>query len=486
MADLRRSLVINFLSSSGATFLQFVVSILLARILSPSDIGVYSMTVVFVNLAHVFRDFGVTSYLQREPDLTPEKIRSATGVVFSTSWIIAIALFLASGWLGEWFKEPGIVPVMRVLATGFLFIPFGTITSALLARNFEAEKQAYVNAVGTTSYCVSCLVLGYLGFGSMSLAYANLINIIACALAYIPLRPKNLPWLPGFHHWRSVAHFGIGSLLASCVNAFNNALPDILLGKLGTARHVGLFSRANSTVTIFTYVAGSTVSYGAVSYLAQAHHRGESLAPVLSRATVLLTGVGWTALALTVVLGHDVMMALYGPSWLTGVPAILPLAANAAVAMMFHYIPMAVMAIGRPYLSAVPLTVTIVARIGFAVLLFDGSLSGFAWALCLATIVTTPFIAHQQQRYFGLKIGTMLRTLMPSALVAAGTTAAAAVMALLLPSTLAPMARLLVMAAPLALVWYAMLRITHHELVDEVHRLAAPIKARLALLRPNV
>lgn len=486
MADLRRSLVINFLSSSGATFLQFVVSILLARILSPSDIGVYSMTVVFVNLAHVFRDFGVTSYLQREPDLTPEKIRSATGVVFSTSWIIAAALFLASGWLGRWFNEPGIVPVMRVLAAGFLFIPFGTITSALLARNFEAEKQAYVNAAGTISYCVSCLVLGYLGFGSMSLAYANLINIIACALAYIPLRPKNLPWLPGFQHWRSVAHFGMGSLLSSCVSAFNNALPDILLGKLGTARHVGLFSRANSTVTIFTYVAGSTVSYGAVSYLAQAHHRGESLAPVLSRATILLTGVGWTALALTAVLGHDVVSALYGPKWLEGVPAILPLSVAAAVAMLFHYIPMAVMAIGRPYLSAVPITVTILARIGFGVLLFDGSLSGFAWALCLATIVTAPVIAHQQQRHFGFAAGAMLRAMLPSALVAAGTAAVAAVLTMLLPSTLAPMTRLLVMAPVLAAVWYMLLRATHHELVGEVHRLAAPIKARLALLRPNV
>ncbi len=78
MANLRRSLVINFFSSSGSAFLQFVVSVLLARILSPSEIGVYSMTVVFVNLAHVFRDFGVTSYLQREAELTPEKIGSAS------------------------------------------------------------------------------------------------------------------------------------------------------------------------------------------------------------------------------------------------------------------------------------------------------------------------------------------------------------------------------------------------------------------------
>jgi O-antigen/teichoic acid export membrane protein len=102
-----------------------VVSVILARILSPSEIGVYSMTVVFVNFAHVFRDFGVSSYLQREKDLTPDKLRSANGVVFATSWLIASVLFLASPWIGQWFHEPEIVPVMRVLAIGFFFIPFG-------------------------------------------------------------------------------------------------------------------------------------------------------------------------------------------------------------------------------------------------------------------------------------------------------------------------------------------------------------------------
>jgi O-antigen/teichoic acid export membrane protein len=485
MADLRRSLVINFLSSSGGTLLQFIVSVVLARILSPSEIGVYSMTIVFVSLAHVFRDFGVTSYLQREHDLTPAKIRSATGVVFSTSWIIAALLFCASGWLGRWFAEPGIVPVMRVLALGFVFIPFGAITSALLARNFEATKQAYVTAAGTISYCVSCVVLAKLGFGSMSLAWANLINILACALAYIPLRPKNVPWMPSFSHWKSVAHFGMGSLLSSCVGALNNAIPDIMLGKLGSARQVGLFSRANSTVTIFTYIAGSTVSYGAVSYLAQAHHRGDPLSPILLRATVLLTGVGWTALALTAMLGQDIVLALYGPTWLDGVPAILPLSIAAAVGMMFHYIPMAVTAIGRPYLGAVPILVTLLARIAFGALLFDGSLRNFAWALCLATIVTAPVIAVQQQRHLGFGSVAMLRAMLPSAAVATGTAATALFLDLILPSHLAPLVRLLAMAPVLAMAWYGLLRLTHHELVGEIHRLGAPIKARLARLLPN-
>jgi len=486
MTDLRRSLVINFFSSSGAALLQFIVSIILARILSPSEIGIYSMTAVVVNLGHVFRDFGVGSYIQREKDLTPDKLRAASGVAFATSWLIALVLLLASGWIGVWFNEPRIVPVMRVLAAGFFFIPFGSITNALLARNFEAKKEAILWAVGTVSFCVSCLVLAELGLGSMALAYANLINIIACGIGCAFLRPKNLPWLPSFKHWRGVAHFGVGSLLSSCAGSINNAVPDLLLGKLGSPSMVGLLSRANSTVAIFTYIAGSTVSYGAVSYLAQTYHRGESMSPIMSRATSLLTGIGWAALALTAILGHDIVLALYGPTWLNAVPAILPLTVAAAVGMMFHYVPMAVTAIGRPYLSTVPTMVSVLTRIGFGVLLFNGSLVHFAWALCLATCATAPVIAAQQRRHLGYPGLVMLRALLPSALVATGTGAAGFLLQLALPASLPALARLLIMLLPLAAVWYLLLRATGHVLVDEVHRLVTPLKARLALLRPNV
>lgn len=267
MASLRRSLLINFFSSTGGTLVQFVVSLILAQLLSPSEIGVYSMTIVFVIIAHIFRDFGVGTYLQREPNLATEKLRAATGVLFTTSWLIAAAMYAGSDWFGAWFNEPQMIPVMKVLAIGFLFIPFGTITHSLLTREFEAGKQAWVMVAGTTASAVTCISLAATGFGTMSMPWANLANIIACCLAYIPLRPKNLPWLPSFKHWRDVIHFGVGALLWNCLTSVNTAIPDIVLGKLGNATLVGLFSRANSTVTIFFNIADSTANYGSVSYI---------------------------------------------------------------------------------------------------------------------------------------------------------------------------------------------------------------------------
>jgi len=480
MANIRRSLFINFFASTGGTMVQFAVSLFLARLLSPGEIGVYSMTIVFVNMAHIFQDFGVGSYLQREKELTPEKLRAAAGVLFTTSWLIAAAMYAGSDWFGTWFNEPRMIPVMKVLAICFALIPFGSITSSLLAREFAAGKQALVTAVSTSASAVTCIGLALMGFGAMSMAWANLANIIACTLVYIPLRPKYLPWLPSLKHWRDVVHFGISSLLTNCLGSINNSIPDILLGKLGNASLVGFFSRANSTVTIFFHIAGSTANYGSVSYIAQAHHRGESVGELLSKATALLTGVAWTALAWTYVFGTEIITVLYGEKWLPSVPAMDGLLVACAIGTIFNYYPAAMTAIGRPYLAALPTGVTLLSRIAFAFALFDGSIRSFSWVICAATLVATPVLIIQQRIYFEYRFSTILVNLWPSAAVAILCMTGAALLKASLPASLTPISVLLVLALPLACLWYLSLRITGHPLCAEIDRMVSGFRLRVA------
>lgn len=471
MANIRRSLFINFFASTGGTIVQFAVSLFLARLLSPGDIGVYSMTIVFVNIAHIFQDFGVASYLQREKELTQEKLRAATGVMFTTSWVIAAAMYAGSDWFGEWFNEPKMIPVMKVLAICFAFIPFGSITTSLLTREFAAGKQAWVTAVSTAASSVTCIGLALMGFGTMSMAWANLANILACNLALVPLRPKYLPWLPSLRHWRDVVHFGISSLLTNCLSSMNHSIPDILLGKLGNATLVGLFSRANSTVTIFFHIAGSTANYGSVAYMAQAHHRGESVGELLNRATALLTGIAWTALALTYVFGTEIITVLYGEKWLPSVPAMDGLLVACAIGTIFNYYPAAMTAIGRPYLAALPTAVTLISRIAFAFALFDGSIRSFAWVICAATVLATPVLIIQQRIYFHYRFTTVLTALWPSAAVAIICMTGAALLKAALPASFPPISVLVLSALPLAGLWYGALRMTGHPLTPEIDKL---------------
>ncbi|GAC1406664.1 MAG: lipopolysaccharide biosynthesis protein [Burkholderiaceae bacterium] len=446
--------------------------------LSPREIGVFSITLVFVNIMHMFRDFGVGSYLQHEPDLTPDKVRAAMGVLFTSSWLIAGFLYFASGFIGQWFSEPGIVPVMRVISIGFLFIPFGSVTHALLTREFAADKQAIVSVITTLSYSAACLGLASLGFGTMSLAWANLVNIVVGGIAYMPFRPKDMPWIPSFRHWRGVVHFGLGSLVANCAAAFNEGIPDLFLGKMSGARSVGLFSRANSTVSIFTYLAGSTVNYGAISYVSKAHHQGEALTPLLNRAVSLLTGIGWPILGVTAILGHELVLALYGPKWLEAVPAIPALTLAAAVAMLFNYTPTALTAIGRPDLTAIPLLMTIVARIGFGLLLFDGTLQSFAWAICIASIAAAPLMIRQHSRHLNYHFRSMVHAVLPSFSVSVSCMTASFLLKRLLPGNMPPVLHLVLLGISITLVWFASLHLARHPLLFELQHIVQRVKGR--------
>jgi O-antigen/teichoic acid export membrane protein len=470
MASLRRSLAVNFVSSSGATAVQFLVALVMARILSPAEIGIYSIAIVLVNIAHVFRDFGVSTYLQREDDLTVDKVRSAVGVGYAIAWSIAAVVFLASDWVAGYFGYLTIKPVMQILAASFFFIPFSSVALALLLREFDATKIAIGTFWGTLAHSTTCLTLALAGFGAVSLAWANLANVLATGLAYVWLQPVGMRYLPRFSNLGGVIRYGGGALFANLTKAANDALPDLMLGKIGTAYQVGLVSRANSTVHMFQYIAGSAMTFGSQTYLAQAHHARQSLEPILHRAIALVTGIGWPMLAVTTIAAHDVIVGLYGPGWKAAVPAVAPLAAMAAIELMFHYKTTAFNAIGRPYLASIPLLVTSASRIAFALILFSGTIASFGWAMMLATLATMPVWLYLQKRYLACGVLAFAAMLAPSALVTL-VCAAVAVLGLWGIDRLGietAILRVAMLGVPVGLAWLAALRLLAHPLYDEV------------------
>ena len=78
MSTLRKKILLQFLVSNGATAANFALSIVLARLLSPSKIGIFSMTAIAVSFAHVFRDFGVATCIKQKKELSSDIIATAT------------------------------------------------------------------------------------------------------------------------------------------------------------------------------------------------------------------------------------------------------------------------------------------------------------------------------------------------------------------------------------------------------------------------
>ncbi|MFQ5784611.1 MAG: oligosaccharide flippase family protein [Alphaproteobacteria bacterium] len=87
--SVRKSLVFSFVESYGRLLLNFAPAVILARLLTPAEIGIFSLSVAFIGLAHMLREFGVMNFLVQEKDLTEDKMRTAFTVAFLTGAVAA-------------------------------------------------------------------------------------------------------------------------------------------------------------------------------------------------------------------------------------------------------------------------------------------------------------------------------------------------------------------------------------------------------------
>jgi O-antigen/teichoic acid export membrane protein len=413
VSSVRQKVALQFIVSNLALVANLLLTIVLARLLSPQDIGIFSMSAVLMTVAHVFRDFGVTSFIKREKELTSDSLSSALGVLLITSWSVAALMFLSAPYWADFFHEARVVPVVQVLSLGFVFIPFGAIPMAIISREMDVKKSAIIGAVATVVYFSASVGLALAGFGPMTMAWANLINIIITgAMARWALgRPS--PWMPGFSQLKGILHFGLGNLLTALLKAADNALPDILLGRWMTPTAVGLFSRANSTVNMVSTALLPTVNYFALPYMAKVHHANGPVASEYLRATSLINALILPALAVIAVLAHDIVSLLYGSAWLQAIPAIPWLCLAYAVNSLFTLSAPVLTGIGKPYASIGPNTFLVVAKVACAAWLMDGTLATFALAMALGQLVSVPYSLWIHERHLNLGWTAWARSTLP-------------------------------------------------------------------------
>lgn len=480
MSSLRVKLFGQFFVTNGATLANFFLSVYIARLLSPAEIGIFSMAAVLVAFAHVFRDFGVVSFIRSQKTLTAESLRAAMGVMICASWSFALVVFLAAPFAADYYHNQGVKDVMHVLAVGFLFIPLGSIRQALLARELNVRTPAIVAAVSVAAYAVSCITFARLGYSYMSFAWANLINIIVTATAYSLLGPKDVPRFPSLRGWREVVNFGSGTMLTNSMRSMDSALPDLLIGRMSGAGSVGLFSRANSTVNMLNYIAGPTINFATLPYLAKIHHSGEDVSHEVKRIVAYLTGIMWPALAVLACVPRDVILILYGPSWLECAVIIPALCVVVGVQLSFSILQPAFTAMGRPYLAASPLLVSMLAKIALSVLLFDGTLKAFANAFILGEMLSIPISLLLARKTMGISLAHWVSATWRSAATVVALMAALHLFSPVLSSVDHVLARLVLVAVVASIVWSAVLLLLRHPLSEELLRAKNMLSSRFS------
>jgi len=408
MTSVRAALLISFVLTNGITVLQFSSSLIIARLLSPKEIGVYSIATAIVAIAQLFRNVGVANYLVSEKDLTHDKIRAAFGVQLVTSWILALLVFSISGPVASLYREEGIQRVMMIASISFLLAPFGGITVTLLLRDMRHRERAIVDISSALVHAILSVSLAYAGFGYMSLAWAALGNTVTTVCVGSLFRPLGMPWLPNFREAKTVLSFSIPTAGADILRYLREATPELVVGRIISFEAVAFLSRATGLIGLFNSVFGQAISRVAFSYFPQQHRAGGNVKELFLTAEDYLCVTALPFFATLAVMAEPVIRLLFGDQWIESIKLVQILAAAALVMTPFSITPLVLNATGH---AKKIFSIEIVGFLFTALLIVPAATIGnevVATALMLISLVYGVMCFKQLQKVLGITMREML------------------------------------------------------------------------------
>lgn len=239
----KKGLFWSFFNQFATYSMQFVVGIVMARLLTPSDYGITAIPAIFMAIASVFIESGFSSALVRKQDLTEKDLSTAFYYSISIGCLMYIILFFSAPIIAKFYHEPVLTPLVRITALSFLWSPLNTPQNVILKRNLDFKLITKISIVKNFIAGVVGILTAYLGYGLWALVISGLVSsFLGFILMLLAVR-----WVPK-EKWNKESFnylWGYGNklVITSLINTLYANVGPIILGRFGTA-DLGNYNRA--------------------------------------------------------------------------------------------------------------------------------------------------------------------------------------------------------------------------------------------------
>lgn len=240
----KRGLYWKFAEQFSNYGIQFVIGIILARLLSPEDYGLTALPAVFISVAGIFVSAGFHLALVRKPELTEKDLSTAfyySGVV---GFVMYCILFLSSPWIAEFYNAPVLEDILRVTSLGFLYNPLSTPQGVLLLRKMDFKTPTKISVISRLLTGVVGITLAYIGYGVWALVLSYLVgDIFSVICKWFVVR-----WVPktgwSKESFRYLWGFGNKLMLSNLIDTLYNNITPVFIGKFYSPADLGIYNRA--------------------------------------------------------------------------------------------------------------------------------------------------------------------------------------------------------------------------------------------------
>jgi O-antigen/teichoic acid export membrane protein len=474
----RKNLAISFVQKHLQLLVSVVSVIILSRLVSPEETGVFSIGVAIAALTHAVRDFGVGNFLVKEAELDNGKVRTAFTVSLIIAGVLSLVLFGISVPVARFYEKPEIATVIWLTTLGLLISPFSTVNMALMLRagRFpDMLKASMASAFANAGVAILC---AWHGMGAIALALGALAGSAALVLVSNLLMRDFGMYRLSLSYWHQLSRFGMHMTVSGLAEQMGQRAGDLIVGKLVGFSAVGLLSRSGTLIVMVQDSMQSSVMPVVLTSMAEDTRKTGNFVPLMLKSLSYFTVVMWPVFALISIYSRDAILVLFGQKWIGAAPYTSILCVGAAFAAMTALVSTICNAADRAHLLSRYSATTHGIRVSLiAIGALLGDLHYVVGMLVLAEMVQCVLAYRCVRQAIDVDLARIVahcwRSLAATALV---------VLAMLPLSSMLPyppLVRLLVVGPTAVMVWIGAVCLVRHPIVQELNSIRALIATRL-------
>jgi O-antigen/teichoic acid export membrane protein len=460
-------------------------SMVIARLLTPAEIGKFSLCAAVLAVAATLRDFGISEYLIQARTLDRSRQRSAFTVTLGVAWSVGGLLYLLRHQLAAFYDEPELAQIVAVLALNFALVPLATGAFALLNRELAFRRIFVLQSSASVVQAVTGVALAATGHGALSLAWASVAGAALQVLLLLVYRPQAVLLWPGLANIGEVLRYGLLAVAGRLVDTATGNAHEFIIARQFDFASVGLFSRALGLVEMFSKNITAAISRVAMPSMAQAHRDGRALTSSFARGTALFTGIAWPFFVFMGLTAPEIVRIMFGPQWDVSGQLAMWLCASMLPSSLYAFSASTLAAMG---LVRKRLEISLMFGPVHVALLLLAAAQGQLWLVaavyCVSHCVMLALQARALRQALQASTAELFSACSRSAWLALGLAAVLAAGVALLRSLEAGPVAVLLGAIALGLpAWVAGVLALKHPLHGEVERLRQGLIGRLAAWR---
>lgn len=388
-AQMARGMMWTAVGKYVGIVVQLVLSMILARLVSPEDFGVVAIAQIAINFVCILSDLGVGTAVIQNKTLTDKDLDSIFTFTILFATALSIVVVGVSPFIAQYYDNQKLTPILIMISVAMLLNIIDTVPTSLFMKDkrfaFVAKRNLLFGVVGG----VISITYAFMGGGCYALVLAPIIIAMCLLIVNLHQYPRHIDWHMHLEPIRKIFSFSVFQMLFNVVNYFSRNLDKLIIGKSLNMNELGYYQKSYQLMLMplqnVTFVITPVLQPFLSDFQNDLNFISERYLKIIKFVATLSVPIG----ILLYFTGYEIIYMLFGENWISAVPAFEILAWSIPFQMVLSTTGSIFLAANKTNMLFLNGCInTCVTVVGFIICAFlHGGLEGFALAWTITNVM---------------------------------------------------------------------------------------------------